>query len=189
MRQIHVKSKQTEQATHWTPPGHKLCGTIPFVLTIGQQFEDYGAHHRTPGNKLFHRIGIPMIMFSLIGLLARLVLLHGRGWQLDAAMLLIAAAELFYLALNWRLAVAMLLVSVAFYFGAQHVPIWLLVTLFILGWIAQFVGHGVYEKRRPAFMRNLVHLLIGPLWILNDVVPVVPAKLPEVSSSPNVQPL
>ena len=52
------------------------------------------------------------------------------------------------------------------------------ITLFVAGWIFQFIGHGVYEKRQPAFFRNLVHLLIGPLWILNDVVPVVRQSTP-----------
>ena len=45
--------------------------------------------------------------------------------------------------------------------------------LFIVGWIFQFIGHSVYEKRQPAFLTNAMHLLIGPLWILNDVVHVV----------------
>ena len=38
--------------------------------------------------------------------------------------------------------------------------------LFVVGWIFQFAGHYVYEKRSPAFYRNLAHLLVGPLWIL-----------------------
>ena len=45
--------------------------------------------------------------------------------------------------------------------------------LFVLGWIFQFVGHSVYEHRNPAFFRNFTHLLVGPLWILNDLIPVV----------------
>jgi uncharacterized membrane protein YGL010W len=31
----------------------------------------------------------------------------------------------------------------------------------------------VYEHKSPAFLTNFLHLLVGPLWILNDVVPVV----------------
>ena len=45
--------------------------------------------------------------------------------------------------------------------------------LFVLGWIFQFIGHSVYEHKQPAFFRNFAHLLVGPLWILNDIVPVV----------------
>ena len=50
--------------------------------------------------------------------------------------------------------------------------------LFMLGWIFQFVGHSVYEHKSPAFLTNFLHLLVGPLWILNDVVPVVRAARP-----------
>ena len=27
-------------------------------------------------------------------------------------------------------------------------------------------SHYVYEKKSPAFYKNLVHLLVGPLWIV-----------------------
>jgi uncharacterized membrane protein YGL010W len=54
-------------------------------------------------------------------------------------------------------------------------PLWINLMLFILGWIFQFVGHAVYEKRQPAFLKNALHLLVGPLWILNDMVHVVKA--------------
>ena len=132
-------------------------------------FADYASYHRTKGNKAFHRLGIPLIMLTLLGMLARLTIVP----PVDAAMVLIALSFLYYVMLEWRLAIAMLAVSVAFYFIGRAMPMWLNVALFILGWIFQFVGHSVYEHRQPAFLRNLVHLLIGPLWILNDVVPVV----------------
>jgi uncharacterized membrane protein YGL010W len=37
--------------------------------------------------------------------------------------------------------------------------------LFILGWIFQFIGHAI-EGNQPAFFRNPVYLLVGPLWIV-----------------------
>ncbi|HEX4899589.1 MAG TPA: DUF962 domain-containing protein [Pyrinomonadaceae bacterium] len=36
--------------------------------------------------------------------------------------------------------------------------------LFIFGWILQFVGHAI-EGNQPAFFRNPVYLLVGPLWL------------------------
>lgn len=64
-------------------------------------------------------------------------------------------------------------VSIAFYLIGAWLPMWINVALFIRGWIFQFIGHSVYEHKQPVFFRNVVHLLIGPLWILNDVIPVV----------------
>ena len=136
-------------------------------------FADYASCHRTPGNKAFHRAGIPLIMLTLIGLLTRVALVNTNGLRIDAAIVLIVAAEVYYVLLEWRMALAMLAISAGFYFLGAAMPLWLNAVLFVLGWILQFIGHSVYEKRQPAFFTNFVHLLVGPLWILNDVVPVV----------------
>lgn len=37
--------------------------------------------------------------------------------------------------------------------------------LFIVGWILQFVGHAI-EGNQPAFFRNPIYLLVGPLWLV-----------------------
>jgi uncharacterized membrane protein YGL010W len=140
---------------------------------IADYFADYAAYHRTAGNKWFHRLGIPLIMLTALGMLTHIVLVRANGVRFDAAMLLIVLSELFYLRLEWRLALAMLVVSVAFYFLGAALPMSVNVALFILGWMFQFVGHSVYEKKQPAFLKNITHLLVGPLWILNDVVMVV----------------
>jgi len=136
---------------------------------ISSLFADYASHHQTRGNKWFHRFGIPMIMLSLIGMLARVPVAP----HVDAAILLIVLAEIVYAILDWRLGAIMLLISAAFYFAGAALPFWINVVLFVVGWIFQFVGHSVYEKRQPAFLTNALHLLVGPLWILNDVIHVV----------------
>src|SRR6266566_4934235 len=99
-------------------------------------FADYASYHQTKGNKLFHRLGIPLIMLTLIGMLAR----AGVG-HLNAAIALIIVSEIVYFMLEWRLAIVMLLVSIGFYFAGIAMPFWVNVALFVLGWIFQFVGH------------------------------------------------
>ncbi|HUP44292.1 MAG TPA: Mpo1-like protein [Thermoanaerobaculia bacterium] len=136
-------------------------------------FDDYASYHRTAGNKWFHRIGIPMIMLTLLGLLARVHLVKTATVEIDFAMILIVLAGIYYLVLDWRLGVAMVVISVAFYLAGAALPFVVNALFFVLGWIFQFIGHAVYEKRQPAFFRNFVHLLVGPLWILNDLMPVV----------------
>jgi uncharacterized membrane protein YGL010W len=136
-------------------------------------FADYASYHQTAGNKTFHRLGIPMIMLSLIGMLTQVPLFTAGTVRYDVAMLLIAAASAYYFVIEWRLAIAMTAVSIAFYFIGAAIPLVINAVLFVLGWIFQFIGHKVYEHKNPAFFRNFVHLLVGPLWILNDIVPVV----------------
>jgi len=40
--------------------------------------------------------------------------------------------------------------------------------MFVVGWILQFVGHAI-EGNQPAFFRNPVYLLVGPLWLFKRV--------------------
>ncbi len=143
------------------------------MQTIEALFADYASYHQTPGNKAFHRLGIPLIMLSLIGMLTQVKLGILGGISFDAAMILIAASSAYYFVIEWRLAIAMIAVSILFYFIGAAIPFWINVALFVLGWIFQFIGHKVYEHKNPAFFRNFVHLLVGPLWILNDFVPIV----------------
>ena len=37
--------------------------------------------------------------------------------------------------------------------------------LFVIGWILQFIGHAI-EGKPPAFFKNPIYLLVGPIWWL-----------------------
>ena len=53
--------------------------------------------------------------------------------------------------------------------------------LFVVGWILQFVGHWI-EGNQPAFFRNPVFLLIGPLWMVRRALSAVGLMKPTVNS-------
>ena len=40
--------------------------------------------------------------------------------------------------------------------------------LFLGGWVLLFAGHRI-EGNRPAFFQGIVYLLVGPLWIANEL--------------------
>ena len=40
--------------------------------------------------------------------------------------------------------------------------------IFVLAWIAQFIGHKI-EGKRPSFLTDLVYLLVGPAWTLDKL--------------------
>jgi uncharacterized membrane protein YGL010W len=137
-------------------------------------FEDYQSYHRTDGNKLCHYLGIPMIVISLLGLLATIPIgpgtLFGSAlFRIDVASLLWLGATIWYLTLSWRLTIPFTFVMLAFYFIGRSIPIPALWMLFVVGWILQGVGHWVYEKKSPAFFKNFEHLLIGPFWVFARV--------------------
>ena len=60
-----------------------------------------------------------------------------------------------------NIGIPMIVVSLPLFFFNWR---WAL-TLFVIGWILQFVGHAI-EGNQPAFFRNPVYLLIGPLWLI-----------------------
>jgi len=132
-------------------------------------FSDYSAFHRTPGNKACHYVGIPLIVLGLFALLARVPLFEAGGFTVTLAEVVLVAATIYYLTLDAALAVMMLVTSAVLAVAGRLVPVPAAVGLFVLGWVFQFVGHYVYEKKAPAFFRNFAHLLVGPLWILAKV--------------------
>jgi uncharacterized membrane protein YGL010W len=129
-------------------------------------FSDYSSFHRTPGNQACHYVGIPLIVFSVFALLAHVPLFAVGAFTVTAAELLLLAATVYYLTLDRALAALMLAASIVLTAAGRAVPVPAAVALFVIGWVFQFVGHYVYEKKSPAFYRNLAHLLVGPLWIL-----------------------
>src|SRR3982750_4489460 len=44
--------------------------------------------------------------------------------------------------------------------------------LFVVGWAFQFVGH-IIEGNQPAFFRNPIYLLVGPLWLVRRALSAV----------------
>ena len=129
-------------------------------------FADYGSFHATPGNKACHTIGIPLIYFSVIALLAHVPLVRFEGFAVTLAEPVILAVTVYYLRLDTALGVTMLVVSAVMAVVGRFVTVPAALVLFVVGWALQFVGHYVYEKKSPAFFRNVTNLLVGPLWIL-----------------------
>lgn len=128
---------------------------------LGPLFVDYGSYHRHPTNKLCHYVGIPLIVFTLVGLL----------WKLSPALaaLVALAAVLYDLRLSARLTLPFALFVLASAALAPRLPGAALWFGFLFGWALQFVGHFVYEKKAPAFFENLRQLLVGPLWIIGTL--------------------
>ncbi len=147
-------------------------------------FADYAAYHQARGNLICHTIGIPLIMYSLLGILLRLRIGTVGDFSVTAAEGLIVLAMMVYAALDLRFMGLMLFIAIGLDALARA---WgsmvFFVALFIIGWVFQGVGHAVYEKRSPAFFKNFVHLLVGPIFILNEYLHLRPSLTPESDES------
>lgn len=148
------------------------------MRTLTQQLTQYAAYHRDRRNIATHFIGVPLIVLALAVLLSRPAFGAGRlPVTLSAAWLLFTAATVYYLTLDVSLGVVMACVSalcVAFgeWIAAQSTLVWLAtgIGLFVIGWVFQFVGHVAYEHRKPAFVDDVMGLLIGPLFVLAEAL-------------------
>ena len=140
------------------------------MQTLIDHLAHYAAYHRDRRNIASHFIGIPLIVLAVAVLLSRPGVELAGLW-LAPATLLALTTGLFYLRLDLRFGGLMaVLLGLCLWAGAalaaQATALWLGagLGLFVGGWVIQFVGH-YYEGRKPAFVDDLMGLLIGPLFV------------------------
>lgn len=144
------------------------------MKTLVDHLANYAAYHRDRRNIATHFVGIPMIVVAIAGLLSR-PLVDVAGFPLSPAVLAIGGTLAFYLRLDRRFFVVMTLLmalagAAGAAFAAQSTGTWLALSLgaFVIGWAIQFLGH-FFEGKKPAFVDDLVGLLVGPLFVVAEV--------------------
>ncbi|MAX12870.1 MAG: hypothetical protein CMG11_02230 [Candidatus Marinimicrobia bacterium] len=138
---------------------------------IHQWISDYGVSHQNPINKKIHWICVPLIMFTLLGLLSLV-----KIYNVNLTYLIIAFALLFYLRLSIPISIGMFIISAAqlgfiFYIEMLFLDIHLIyiyLLTFIIAWVGQFIGHKI-EGQKPSFFEDLQFLLIGPAWLISFI--------------------
>ncbi|HEY9238421.1 MAG TPA: Mpo1-like protein [Burkholderiaceae bacterium] len=136
----------------------------------------YAEYHRDQRNILSHFIGVPLIVFAIGALLARPAF-EVAGVPLSPAWIVFAATAAWYLTRgNLALGIAVSACVGALLLAAQQVADgstarWLAwgVGTFVIGWVIQFIGHW-YEGRKPAFVDDLVGLLVGPMFVTAEAM-------------------
>jgi uncharacterized membrane protein YGL010W len=119
----------------------------------------YAQSHQNATNEALHCVCVPLIMYSLVGLIHAL--------HPVAALVFLSASMVYHLRLSQRAAVLMLLWSSVLWMAitslhAQQVLIY--TSVFVLAWIGQFIGHKL-EGKKPSFFEDLQYLWIGPLFV------------------------
>jgi uncharacterized membrane protein YGL010W len=137
----------------------------------------YATYHRDQRNITTHFIGVPLIAFGLGVLLAR-VRFDVGGLQCSAAWVVFSLIALWYLTRRGAFALSLAVTAaVGGLFAAAHAVsqgsllnwlAWGLGTFFV-GWVIQFIGH-YYEGKKPAFVDDLVGLLIGPMFVVAEAM-------------------
>ena len=143
------------------------------MKTLVDHLAQYAAYHRDPRNIHTHFVGVPMIMLAVVILLSRPTWPVGE-LPVSPALVGALASSIFYFRLDTRFGMAMATLLAAMlvcgqWVALQSTAVWLTtgVGLFAIGWVIQFVGH-YYEGRKPAFVDDLVGLIVGPLFVVAE---------------------
>ncbi|WP_282131727.1 DUF962 domain-containing protein [Pseudoalteromonas aliena] len=150
------------------------------MKTLQQQLGKYGLYHRSKRNVLTHFFGIPLIVFAALCLLARIQIPVGSflidNFVIDGAQLFVLASVVYYFMLSFSLGFIMAVILTLLLIGAQSIAAmafwpWLGigVGVFVFGWVLQFIGH-YYEGKKPAFVDDLIGLIIGPLYVTVELL-------------------
>ena len=144
-------------------PHSNPAHTASPVRQIDHLLAHYGESHTHPTNELIHYVAVPLIVFSLIGVL---------HWiHPTLALVAIAASIVYYARLSTVFMVIMALASalmlyVAGLLGTALLPV--SIGVFVVSWILQFIGHHI-EGKKPSFFEDLQYLLVGPLFVLSKL--------------------
>ena len=143
---------------------------------------EYGLSHQNHTNKAIHWICVPLIFFSIVGLLWSIPadflhsILPGEGGKfINWATIGLFLALIYYASLSIPLFLGMLFIvfvfSSACYFLNESgiAPLWLIsLVIFFLAWAGQFYGHKI-EGKKPSFLKDIQFLLIGPAWLMSFI--------------------
>jgi uncharacterized membrane protein YGL010W len=152
-----------------------------FMRKIDQLLEEYGESHQNSTNKAIHWICVPLIFFSIVGLVASIpsepvqsVLGDGNPYANWAAVVLVLVL-IYYVSLSIPLSIGMMLFGVLCLFAVNFLvsststPLWATsLIIFFVAWVGQFYGHKV-EGKKPSFFKDIQFLLIGPAWLMHFI--------------------
>ena len=138
--------------------------------------KQYAEYHRDRRNILTHFVGVPMIVFG-VGVLLTPPHAAVGGYDVTLAWLVYALVAAWYLTrgsfgvgLATTLGVGLLMLAAHGVSGGSTAQ-WLAwgVGFFAVGWVIQFIGH-YYEGRKPAFVDDVVGLLVGPMFVTAEAM-------------------
>ncbi|MEO7989955.1 MAG: Mpo1-like protein [Chryseolinea sp.] len=148
---------------------------------IDQLLSEYGESHQNSTNKTIHWICVPLIFFSIVGLVASIpsgmlqsVLGEGNPYANWATVALVLAV-VYYVSLSIPLSIGMMIFAVFCLFAVNLIvnlniaSLWIVsLGIFVVAWIGQFYGHKV-EGKKPSFFKDVQFLLIGPAWLMHFI--------------------
>jgi len=144
------------------------------ILELEKQLAFYRSYHHNPTNVFVHLIFIPILTFTAL-LMATSTgdFIEFQYIPINGAAVIVGGYLFTYFLMEPVAGASMAPVVVAMLwylnklhieYGSQAIQVAAIVN--VLSWIAQFIGHGVFEKRAPALKDNLVQaFLLAPFFV------------------------
>lgn len=142
--------------------------SISDYFSLRKSFVFYGSYHHEWRNQLIHVFGVPLIYSTALAF-ASFVPLGSTGYTLSDVTAAFYAISFVIMEPGAGLLYAPVIAGMH-YWGTKILSqnISLAVAIHVAAWIAQFVGHGVFEKRKPALLDNLlqsIHAAVFFVWL------------------------
>src|SRR5436190_14574072 len=148
---------------------------------IDELLLEYGESHQNHTNKFIHWMCVPLIFFSIIGMISTipsgsLLRFMGDGNPYaNWATVVLTLVIIYYVTLSIWLSVGMAVFGLACLVLANMIskinvaPLWIVsLIIFAVAWVGQFYGHKV-EGKKPSFFKDIQFLLIGPAWLMHFI--------------------
>ena len=142
---------------------------------IEKLLNEYGESHQNTTNKKIHWFAVPLIYLTVVGFIWSIpnIPILEINWVWPALILTLA----YYYQLSKPLMLGMagftliciLLVSNYNLLDAPLNLVEICISIFVIAWVFQFVGHKI-EGKKPSFMRDIQFLLIGPAWLMSFIM-------------------
>lgn len=139
--------------------------------TINDLLDEYASSHQNKTNKLIHYVAVPVIFWSITAMLWIVKLPYVE----NLAVAMTALVSIYYVSKDLKLAIQMIGFSILClllnsFLESKGLPLlYLAIGLFVIAWIFQFIGH-ILEGKKPSFFKDMQFLLIGPAWIVRQVL-------------------
>jgi len=157
------------------------------IFDVTKQLTFYGAYHSNKTNVLIHMLCVPLLIWSFqvmaskIPMPSFIPLIHHQfneylAFNLNISAILTGLYFLYYLALEPIAALLYvpqfalsILTATAFSYRSDAMA--KAGTLHAVSWVAQFLGHGLAEKRAPALVDNLLGaVVLAPFFVHLEIL-------------------
>jgi uncharacterized membrane protein YGL010W len=147
------------------------------MRSVDSLLDEYEESHRHPTNLIVHKICVPTIMFSILGLLWAIPTPQAMSEVspfLNWSTLFALGAFIYYIVLSFKYFIIVAPIVVAMLFGNYYLVqtgylLEINIAIFVISWVFQLWGHKV-EGKKPSFFKDLLFLLIGPLFVAKKLL-------------------